>query len=379
MSRTVTEALRAAALGCAALVVVLCLVHDRADGPRWDALAALAAGAACAGAWALATRREAVPPPAPREFEGLPSVLPRDPVDWYGVAGLLLVTVAPFAAFRFGARGEVADRYLGLGAFPLVLLALALLPALWKALTRPLPEFHRLLARDARAGRVVAVRFTLETGEWIRIIDEDNRKVLDPDPEHVRALRLRDEHGAYYGPQGLLPGLYGRSPVGRLSRFAARFKGEHVWVLWPERWEPVLAVARRQHPYAYPVAVVSETGEMVWGNAAIEYTDRYLTDRSNLRPTVPGLAARPLRPRPRFHAPVHGRLYAGLAVAAAALVPLLLGLVSGAASAWLGLLAAVAPVWGLLSASGAAHRIPDPTRWTVPPVQDLRVPAAGGS
>jgi hypothetical protein len=372
VSRTATEALRAAAFGCAAVAVALCLVYDRADGARWDVLAALAAGAVCAGGWAVATRGEPVPAPGPRQWNGLPSVLPRNPVDWYAVAGMLLAAVAPFAAYRFAADGEMNDGLLVLGAFPLVVWALLFVPVLWKLLARTLPERHRLLAQDAKSGRVFAVRFESAGAEWARIVDEDNPKLIDPTPEIARMLKVRDEHGKWYGVQGLLPGLFGRSTVGEVSHFGAKFKGEHIWIMWPERWEPVLAVARRQGPPAYPVAIVAETGEMIWGYAAIDFTDRYLTDPANLRPTVPGLAARTLPPRPAFRAAVHGRMYLRLAVAVAALTPLLLDMVSGATSAWLGLLVAVALVDAPFAASRADARFPDRTRWTVPPVADLR-------
>ncbi|MFI9155657.1 hypothetical protein [Streptomyces sp. NPDC053367] len=372
MSRTTTEAVRAAAFGFAAVALFLCLVYDRADGARWDVLAALAAGAVCAGVWAFATRGEPVPAPGPRQWHGLPSVLPRNPVDRFAVAGMLLAATAPFAAYRFAAHGEVHDGFLVLGALPLVVWLLVFVPVLWRLLVRRLPERHRLLAQDAEAGRVVAVRFESAGAEWARIVEEDNPRLIDPRPEIARMLKVRDEHGKWYGVQGLLPGLFGRSTVGEVSLFGARFKGEHIWIMWPERWEAVLAVARRQRPPAYPVAVVSETGEMIWGYAAIDYTDRYLTDPANLRPTVPGLAGRPLRPRPAFRTAVHGRMYLRLAVALAALTPLLLDLVSGAASAWLGFLAAVALADAPFAASRANARVPDPTRWTVPPVADLR-------
>ncbi|MET8568976.1 hypothetical protein [Streptomyces sp. NPDC004783] len=372
MSRTATEALRAAAFGFAAVAVVLCLVYDRADGPRWDVLAALAAGAVCAGAWALTTRGEPAPAPGPPQWKGLPSVLPRNPVDWYTVAGMLLAAFAPFAAYRFAASGEVHDGLLVLGAFPLVVWVLFFVPVLGKLLARPLPERHRLLAQDAEAGRVFAVRFRSAGAEWARIVEEDNPKLINPTPEIARMLKVRDEHGKWYGVQGLFPGFFGQSTVGEVSLFGAKFKGEHIWIMWPERWQSVLAVARRQGPPAYPVALVSETGEMLWGQAAIDFTDRYLTDPANLRPTVPGLAARTLRPRPVFRTAVHGRMYLRLAVAMAALAPLLLDMVSGAASAWLGLLAAAALIDAPFAASRANARIPDRTRWAVPPVDDQR-------
>ncbi|MFF9453373.1 hypothetical protein [Streptomyces flaveolus] len=47
-------------------------------------------------------------------------------------------------------------------------------------------------------------------------------------------------------------------------------------------------------------------------------------------------------------------------------------MVSGAASAWLGLLAAVSLVDAPFAASRANARVPDRTRWSVPPVADLR-------
>ncbi|MFF2774896.1 hypothetical protein ACFVU3_08300 [Streptomyces sp. NPDC058052] len=373
MSRTATEVLRAAAFGCAAVALVLSLAHDRADGPRWDVLAALVAGAACAGAWALATRGRPVPRPAPRPWPGLPSVLHRDPVDWYAVVSTSLAGITPFAAYRFASWGEVGDAWMVLWALPLVLWALLTLPALWRALVRPFPERHRFLAQDAAAGQVYAVRFVLESGQWVRIIDEDHRKLVDPTPSVVQMLRLRDEHGAYYGTQPLSEGAFGPSGIGPFSRFAAASRGEHVWVMWPARWETVLAVARRKGRPAYPVAMVSETGAMVWGWAALDHTDRYLTDPAHLRPTVPGLAARPLRPLPAFRPEVHGRMFLSLAVALAALTPVLLDVVSGAVSGGLGLLAAAALVHAPLTASSANSRTPDTDRFDVPPVQDFRV------
>ncbi|MFD4376064.1 hypothetical protein [Streptomyces sp. NPDC058486] len=377
MSRTASEALRAAAFGCAAVALVLCLVYDRADGPRWDVLGVLVAGAVCAGAWAFATRGAPVPAPGPAEWRGLPSVLPRNRVDWYMVAGSLLVAVAPFAAFRFAAFGEVDEVAVALGAMPLVFWGLAVVPLVVKLLVRPLSERHRLLAQDAKAGRVHAVRFVLERGEWVRVIDEENRRLVDPRPDVTQLLKLRDERGDYYGTQTLRPGVLGPSPIGQFSLFAATFKGGPVWVVWPDRWQAVLAAARRGGSPAYPVALVSETGEMVWGYSAISWSDRYLTDEATRVPTVPGQAARPLRPRPSFHAPVHGRMFLCLGIAPAALTPLLLDVVSGAASAWLGALAAVAVVVAPFVATLADGRHPDPSRWHVPPVQDFRVPGSG--
>ncbi|WP_030748098.1 hypothetical protein [Streptomyces griseus] len=374
MSRTAAEALRAAAFACAAVALALCLVDDRADGPRWDVLAALAAGAACAGAWALTTRGKAVPPPAPQPFRGLPSVLRRNPVDWYAAVGFLLAAVAPFAAYRFAAWGEVHEATAVLGCFALVLWGLLFLPVLGRLLVRRLPERHRFLAQDAKAGEVYAVRFELESGEWIRIIDADNPKLVDPVPTTDQMLKLRDGIGKYYGTQSLRPGFFGQSPIGQFSLFAARFKGEPVWVVWPKRWEQALAVARRGGLPAYPVAMVSETGEMVWGYAALDYTDRYLTDPANLHPTVPGLAARPPRPLPAFRADVHGGLFLRLGAALAALTPVLLDVVSGTASAVLGLLAAGLLVNAPVAASSANTRLPDPDRWRIPPIQDDRVP-----
>ncbi|MEU3396822.1 hypothetical protein [Streptomyces filamentosus] len=372
MSRT-AEALRAAAFACAAVALALCLVNDRADGPRWDVLALLLAAAACTGAWAFGTRGERVPQPAPGPFPGLPSVLPRNRVDWYAVVWTLLAAVAPFAAFRFATWGEASEVLAILGCLALIFWGLVFLPRLWGLLVRPLHERYRLLARDAKAGRVHAVRFELESAEWGRIIDEDNPKLIDPKPTHIQMLKLRDDKGDYYGTQPVHPGIVGQSPIGQYSHFAARFKGRHVWVMWPERWQPILAAARRGGFLAYPVAVVSESGEMVWSHSAISWSDRYLTDPATLQPTVPGLRARPVRPRPVFLAPVHVPVFVRLGVALAALAPLLLDLVPGTASVLLGLLATAA----LIDAPFAAHRAngtsPDPTRWTVLPVQDMRL------
>ncbi|WP_404952990.1 hypothetical protein [Streptomyces sp. 147326] len=69
--------------------------------------------------------------------------------------------------------------------------------------------------------------------------------------------------GKWYGVHGLLRGLTGPDNARKqLAVFGPRFAGRHVWMLWPERWEPVLAVARRRGHPAYPVAVVADTGEM---------------------------------------------------------------------------------------------------------------------
>ncbi|MEV8533852.1 hypothetical protein [Streptomyces sp. NPDC051211] len=157
MRHTVTESLRAASLGSAAVAVVLCFVYDRADGARWDVLAALAAGAVCIGAWAMMTH-QAPPPgppvPAPEPMEALPSVLPRNPVDWYLLAGMLLVAVAPWAVFRHAAYLEVDIAVVVLLALPLCAwIAMVSLLTVKPLIVRRLPEPHRLLARDAKAGR----------------------------------------------------------------------------------------------------------------------------------------------------------------------------------------------------------------------------------
>ncbi|MEU7034284.1 hypothetical protein ABZ958_11440 [Streptomyces sp. NPDC046237] len=381
MRHTVAESLRAASLGCAAVAVVLCFVYDRADGARWDAFAALAVGAVCIGAWALTTR-QATPPgppvPAPPPMDALPSVLPRNPVDWYQLAAMLLVAVAPWAVFRHAAYREVDLAVVVLLALPLCgWLAAAFWLTVRHLIVRRLPEPHRLLAQDAKAGRVVAVRFGSTGGVWIRIVPEDSTKLIDPPLEHAQHLKVRDALGKWYGVHGLLPdGLTGPDHARRqLAVFGPRFKGRHVWILWPERWEPVLAVARRRGHPAYPVAVVADNGEMVWGYAALDFTDRYLTDPANLRATTPGLRARPVRPRPYFRPAVHGRMLLRLAVAAAALVPVLLGAVSGGVSALLGLVAALAVMDAPFAARRGLAKVPDPSRWDVLPVQDFRTPA----
>jgi hypothetical protein len=377
---TFTESLRAASLCCAAVAVVLCLVHDRAEGARWDVLAALAAGALCIGAWALMTR-QAPPPgppvPAPDPMEALPSVLPRNPVDWYLAAGMLLVAVTPFAAFRYAAHLEVHPAVVALGALPLVSWIAAVS---WQTakhlLVRQLPEPHRLLAQDAKAGRVVAVRFECAGAEWHRIVPEDSTALVDPPLEHAQHLKVRDADGKWYGVHGLLPGSIGPDDARKqLAVFGPRFAGAHVWMLWPERWEPVLAVARRRGHPAYPVAVVADTGEMIWGYASLDNTDRYLTNPTNLCATTPGLRARPVRPRPYFRASVHGRMLLRLAVAVAALTPVLLDAASGGVSALLGLVSAAAVIDALFAALRGNAKVPDPSRWNVPPVVDFRTRA----
>ncbi|MFG2839357.1 hypothetical protein ACGFZH_09775 [Streptomyces zaomyceticus] len=377
MRHTVTEVLRAVSLGCAAVAVVLCALHEGPGGARWDVLAALVVGAICVGAWALLTRNEApsgppVPPPAP--MHDLPSVLPRNPVDWYLTTGMVLVAFAPWAVFRYATSLEVL--------LPLVILGhMLLIP--WSAtvlfltvkhlLVRRLPEPQRLLAQDALAGSVVAVRFRSTGAEWIRLVPENSTKLIDPPLEHVQQLKLQDAKGDWYGTHGLLPSLFGPDHARKqLAVFGPRFKGEHVWVYWPKRWEPVLSVARRRGHPAYPVAVIADNGEMVWGYAALDYTDRYLTDPANLKATAPGVKARPVRPRPYFRAAVHGRMLVWLGIALAALVPVLLDLVSGGVSALLGAVAASAVIAAPVSATRGISTRPDPNRYNIPPVVDFR-------
>lgn len=381
MRHTFAEFLRAASLACSAAAVALCLLHDRADGARWDVLAALAAGAACIGGWALMTR-QAPPPrppvPAPLPREALPSVLPRNPVDWYLAAGMLLVAVAPWAAFRYAAHLEVNAALVALVAVPLIAwIAVVVWLTVKHLLVRPLPEAHRLLAQDAKAGQVVAVRFECAGAEWFRIVPENSTALVNPRLEHFQHLKVRDADGKWYGVHGLLGGLVGPDHARKqLAVFGPRAEGGRVWMLWPQRWEPVLAVARRRGHPAYPVAVVDDSGEMIWGYASLDYTDRYLTDPANLRATTPGLTARPVRPRPYFRAAVHGRMLLRLALAVAALTPVLLDAVSGGFSALLGLIAAAAVIDAPLAAVRSNTTTPDPSRWSVPPVEDWRTPAA---
>ncbi|MDV9190215.1 hypothetical protein R6L23_18705 [Streptomyces sp. SR27] len=377
MRHTVTESLRAAALVCAAVAVALFLVHDRTDGARWDVLAAVLATTACTGAWALLTRREAPlgpPEQAPGPMTALPSVLPRNPVDWYLTAGATVYAFAPWAVFRYAAHGEVHIAYVVLGALPLFTwTAVVLFLTVKHLLVRRLPEAQRLLAADARAGRVIAVRFESAGGEWNRIVPEDCTKLIDPPVEHAQHLKLQDAKGKWYGTHGLLSTLMGPDHArNQLAFFGPRFKGRQVWVYWPERWQPVLAATRNSNRPAYPVAVIADTGDMVWGYAALDYTDRYLTDPTNLHATTPGLRARPVRPRPYFRPAVHGRMLLWLALALAALTPVLLGLVSDELSALLGIVAALAVMGALPAARRGNTLVPDPSRWTLPPVVDFR-------
>ncbi|MFD3532073.1 hypothetical protein [Streptomyces sp. NPDC058664] len=377
MRHTVTETLRAASLVCAAVAVVLFFAHDRSDGARWDVLAALLTGAACIGAWSLLTRNEpplGPPEPAPEPMRDLPSVLPRNPVDWYLTAGMTLVAVAPWAVVRYAFHQEVDLAILVLVSLALIPWSLVVLVLTVKnLLVRRLPEPQRLLAADARAGRVVAVRFESAGAEWKRFVPEDSTKLIDPPLDHAQHLTVRDAKGDWYGIHGLLSTLFGPDHARKqLAFFGPRTKGRHVWIYWPERWEPVLAVARRRGHPAYPVVAIADDGEMMWGYAALDYTDRYLTDPTNLRATTPGVRARPVRPRPYFRPAVHGRMLIRLAVALAALTPVLLDAVSGGVSALLGLVAAAAIIDAPLAALRGNNKVPDPSRYKIPPVTDFR-------
>lgn len=381
MRHTFAASLRAASLCCAAVALLLCVAHDRADAARWDVLAALAAGALCIGGWAVLTRRQpppGLPVPAPAAMEALPSLLPRNPVDWYLVAGMTLVAVAPWAVFRY-ATLDVRSPLVVLGVLPLLVWGVA---ALWQTakhlLIRRLPQAHRLLAQDAKAGRVVAVRFACDSAEWLRLVPENSTRLIDPRLEHAQMLKVRDLEDKWYGVHGLLGGNVGPDHARKqLAEFGPRFAGGYVWLIWPERWEPVLAVARRSGHPAYPVAVVADTGEMVWGYASLDNTDRYLTNPANLRATTPGVRARPVRPRAYFRTAVHGRMLLRLALALAALTPVLLDAVPGGVGALLGLVAAAAVIDAPLAAVRGNSTVPDPSRWSIPPVQDLRTPTTG--
>ncbi|WP_093616261.1 hypothetical protein [Streptomyces indicus] len=379
MRRTVAETLRAASLACAAVAVLLCLVNDRSDGARWDALAALVVGACCIGAWAALTRRtppSGPPSPAPAPLPAPPAELLRNPVDWYLAAGMVLTAVAPWAVFRFAAHEQIEFSAVLLGGTLLGLwTGIVLALTVKKVLVRPLSKTHKLLAADAKAGRVVAVRFEVGSAEWIRFVPEDSTELIDPKLDNAQMLKVRDAEGKWYGVHGLHKDPNGPDHARKqLAVFGPRYAGEPVWMLWPQRWELVLAVVRRWRNPAYPVAVVADTGEMIWGYASLDYTDRYLTDPANLRATAPGLRARPVLPRPYFRPAVHGPMLLRLAVAAAALTPVLLDTVSGGLGALLGLLAATALMDAPFAARRANSRTPDPSRWNVPPVEDFRVP-----
>ncbi|MFI6944317.1 hypothetical protein ACIBI4_34105 [Streptomyces sp. NPDC050418] len=379
MRPALAEPLRAASLFCAAVAVVLFLVHERGDGARWDVLASLAAGAACFGAWAVLTRRtppSGPPAPAPAPLPAPPSVLLRNPVDWYLAAGMALVAVAPWAVFRYAAYQEIHLGGVVLGGLLCGGWAAAVLWILVKkVLVRPLSKAHRLLAQDAEAGRVVAVRFEVGSAEWIRFVPEDSTALIDAEPQVAQMLKVRDAVGDWYGVHGLNQDPNGPDHARKqLAVFGPRYAGSGVWMLWPQRWELVLSVVRRRRNPAYPVAVVADSGEMVWGYASLDYTDRYLTNPANLRATTPGLQALPVLPRPYFRGAVHGRLLLRLAIAAAALAPLLLDMVSGGTGATLGLLAAVALMDAPFAARRGTGKVPDPSRWTIPPVEDLRLP-----
>ncbi|MGV9254619.1 hypothetical protein [Streptomyces sp. NPDC003697] len=337
----------AATLLCAAVAVAAAIVRYPFDAPRydagaqrWDVLVPLALAAVLARGWVAAVK--AAPAydtlPAVAARTGIPARLGPVRRDWGRIAATYLVVWAPYAVAR-SAYGTGGSR-LGV-ALCAVTFVYGLVPSLYGIglLTRQLEAPHRLLRKDAAAGRVLALRVRVGTPvrqdyrtparKGTGKVDTHTTYAIDLVPDTGPAGRVR------FGP---MQGANFRTNGERhLAHAAARLGGHTGWLCWPTLWKEIAATDRRR---TVPAALVTDSGHVVWGETYEEDWGPWLRGGDvPLQATEAAARARPLARPSRYTPGVHSRALVLLLVAALVAAPALLGVGPGVVAVLLGAVA----------------------------------------
>ncbi|MFF1442495.1 hypothetical protein [Streptomyces sp. NPDC058295] len=350
LSTPLARTLGAAALLSAAAAWGAASIRYDADGPRLDVLAPLALAAVSVVGWLMASRSaplvKLLPSTAPPR-ETIPGKLGAVRRDWGLVAAAYLTVWAPFVAANsaYGGRGSQLGAVYCLLTFILgAVLSLCNLALLQSNLGRS----QRMLKEDAAAGSVHAIRvrfgtpvlemYRYPTGQGVGRIAASTsygvELVHEGDTGEQRTIRLRAMRAAQSDKVG----------DKHLTHAASQLVSHGGWLCWPARWRDI---AGTNKDLKVPVAFVSDSGHVVWGEMQQDDYAYYLRDgAAPLCETDPGLAVAPL-PRPsRYFPQVHASHLRVAAVGALLAVPFLLdvvpywaGLVLGVVSGALGLLA----------------------------------------
>jgi hypothetical protein len=358
-----------AALVAVAVAVSLALVRHDATTPRWDIIEALGVAALAAGGWILACRvapTVRVESPVSAQVS-IPRSLRQPPHDWGLAAGVVLTIVTPLAVLRFGFtlyEGVLTVLAvivgMGLGFWLLVYVVTDLLG-------HRLGPCQRVLRADAAAGQVHAVRVRIGTPIWKRY-EKRGDKPGTIKAEHTQWLEVSPVGGG--GPLRVCPMYPAGGGTGMtrtttdLLQAGLQLGGRQAWVCLPTRWKLI--------EKALPVALVADTGHVVWGELSRDAARQYLADPVNLHPTSPDRPSLALAGRAKFRRDLHGRQLVWLLAAFALAAPALLGAVAGFPGSSLCLGTAVAVAASGLGVTRRAGELPGEIGWTV---RDSRDPA----
>ncbi|MGW4905435.1 hypothetical protein [Streptomyces sp. NPDC004270] len=356
-----------AALAAVAVAVGLVLVRHDAPTPRWDIIETLGVAALAAGGWILACRTAPmvrVESPVPAQAS-IPRSLRQPPHDWGLAAGVVLTIVTPLAVLRFGVslyEGVLTVLApvvgMGLGFWLLVYVATDLLG-------HRLGARQRVLCADAAAGQVHAVRVRIEAPVWKRY-ETRGDKPGTIKAEHTHWLEVSPVEGGRplqvcpMYPAGGGTGLT-RSTTDLLQA-GLQLGGHQAWMCLPTRWKLI--------EKGLPVALVADTGHVVWGELSRDVARRYLADpvngaSVNLHPTSPDRPSLALAGRAKFRRDLHGRQLVWLLAAFALSAPALLGAVTGFPGSLLCLGTAVAVAASGLGITRRVGELPGEVGWTV--------------
>lgn len=356
-----------AAIVAVAAAVGLALVRHDAPTPRWDVIELLGVAALAAGGWILACRAAPtvrVESPVPARTS-IPRSLRQPPHDWGLAAGVTLTIVTPLAALWFGftlyegaLTGFAAVLGTGLGFWLLVYVATDLLG-------RRLGARQRVLCADAAAGQVHAVRVRIGAPVWKRY-ETRGDKPGTIKAEHTHWLEASPVGG------GVPLQVYPMYPAGGgtgltrtttdLLQAGLQLGVHQAWLCLPTRWKLI--------DKGLPVALVADTGHVVWGELTRDAAHRYLADPVNgapinLYPTSSDRPSLALAGRAKFRRDLHGRQLVWLLAAFALAAPALLGAVTGFPGSLLCLGTAVAVAASGLGVTRRAGELPGVIGWTV--------------
>ncbi|MET9406597.1 hypothetical protein ABZX90_12655 [Streptomyces sp. NPDC002935] len=356
-----------AVLVAVAVAVGLTVVGHDAPTPRWDIVAALGVAALAAGGWILACRTAAAVrvESTVAAQASIPRSLRQPPHDWGLAAGVALTIVTPLAVLRFGFtlyEGVLTVLAVivgaGLGFWLLVYVVTDLLG-------RRLGPRQRVLCADAAAGQVHAVRVRVEAPIWKRY-EKRGDKPGTIKAEHTHWLEVSPVGGG--APLQVYP-MYPAGGGTGLTRTTTdllqaglQLGGHQAWMCLPTRWKLI--------DKGLPVALVADTGHVVWGELSRDAARPYLADPVNgapvnLHPTSPDRPSLSLAGRAKFRRDLHGRQLVWLLAAFALAAPALLGTVAGFPGWLLCLGTAAAVAASGLGVTIRAGELPGTIGWTV--------------
>ncbi|MER5525136.1 hypothetical protein ABT075_11100 [Streptomyces sp. NPDC002677] len=133
--------------------------------------------------------------------------------------------------------------------------------------------------------------------------------------------------------------------------------GHQAWMCLPTRWKLI--------EKELPVALVADTGHVVWGELSRDAAGQYLADPVNPHPTSPDRPSLALSGRAKFRKDLHAGQLAWLLAAFALAAPALLGAMAGFPGSLLCVGTAVAVAASALGITRRVRELPGEIGWTV--------------